>query len=223
MTLNMSFKLIEHSKFIRLINMLRFFIKIFKRIFFEDQIRRKYQIIQSRVLQDLKSNIKINIALNNWTNSNNIVFMSVIDYFIDKNWKYREVFFVFQSLSDVHTNEMMTKIIVNILKKYKLKNRLLAVTTNNASNNDKMKKNMKKILKELEVKWNHEKNHVFCIAHVIQLVVNELLVSMKIFAVNDWMNDVFHENRLNDIDKKSELINTFLKICYFSLIFLTKC
>jgi hypothetical protein len=149
--------------------------------------------------------------------------MSVIDYFIDKNWKYREVFFVFQSLSDVHTNEMMTKIIVNILKKYKLKNRLLAVTTNNASNNDKMKKNMKKILKELEVKWNHEKNHVFCIAHVIQLVVNELLVSMKIFAVNDWMNDVFHENRLNDIDKKSELINTFLKICYFSLIFLTKC
>ncbi len=219
----MSFRLIEHSKFIRLINMLRFFIKILKRTFFEDQIRKKYQIIQNRVLQDLKSNIKISIALNNWTSSNNIVFINVTDYFINKNWKYREIFFAFQSLSDAHTNEMMTKIVVNILKKYKLKNWLFAMTTNNASNNDKMRKNMKKILKDLEVKWEHEKNHVSCIAHVIQLAVNELLVSMKIFAVNDRMNDVFHENRLNDIDKESELINILLKICYFSRMFLTKC
>jgi hypothetical protein len=147
--------------------------------------------------------------------------MSVIDYFIDKNWNYREVLFAFQSLSDAHTNEMMTKIIVNILKKYKLKNRLLAVTTDKASNNDKMRKNMKKILKNLEVEWDHEKNHVSCIAHVIQLAVNELLVFIKIFAVNDWMNDVFHENRLNDIDKESELVNILLKICYFSRTFFT--
>jgi hypothetical protein len=40
---------------------------------------------------------------------------------------------------------------VNILKKYKLKNRLLAVTIDNASNNEKMRKEMKKILKELDI------------------------------------------------------------------------
>ncbi len=42
MTLNMSLKSIKHSKFIRLMNMLKFFINIFKRTFFENQIRKKY-------------------------------------------------------------------------------------------------------------------------------------------------------------------------------------
>jgi hypothetical protein len=57
----------------------------------------------------------------------------------------------FQSLSDAHTNEMMIKIVVNILKKYKLKNRLLAVIIDNASNNENMRKKMKKILKEFDI------------------------------------------------------------------------
>jgi hypothetical protein len=119
-------------------NMFKLFINILKRTFFEDQVRKKYQTIQSRFLQNLKSHIKISIALNNWTSSNNIVFMNVTNYFINKNWKYREVLLAFQSLSDVHTSETMIKIVVNILKKYKLKNRLLAVIIDNASNNEKM-------------------------------------------------------------------------------------
>jgi tetrahydromethanopterin S-methyltransferase subunit G len=44
---------------------------------------------------------------------------------------------------------------------------------------------------------------------------------MKVFVINDEMNEVFQEDRLNDIDKDIDLINTFLKICYFSRIFLT--
>jgi hypothetical protein len=144
MTLNMSFKSIEHSKFIRLMNMLRFFTNIFKRIFFEDQIRKKYQIIQSRFLQNLKSNIKINIALNNWTSLNNIVFINVTNYFIDKNWKYREMLLTFQSLSDVYTSKTMIKIVVNKLKKYKLKNHLLAIIIDNASIMRRWKKKWKK-------------------------------------------------------------------------------
>jgi hypothetical protein len=45
----------------------------------------------------------------------------------------------------------MTQIVVNILKKYNLKNRLLAIIIDNASNNEKMRKEMKKILKNIEI------------------------------------------------------------------------
>jgi argonaute-like protein implicated in RNA metabolism and viral defense len=45
----------------------------------------------------------------------------------------------------------MTQIVVNILKKYNLKNRLLAIIIDNANNNEKMKKEMKKILKNIEI------------------------------------------------------------------------
>jgi hypothetical protein len=123
-------------------NMFKFFINILKRTFFENQVRKKYQIIQNRFLQNLKSHIKINIALNNWTSSNNIVFMNVTNYFINKNWKYHEMLLTFQLLSDAHTNETIIKIVVNILKKYKLKNRLLAIIID-----------MRVIMKRWEKKW----------------------------------------------------------------------
>jgi hypothetical protein len=45
----------------------------------------------------------------------------------------------------------MTQIVVNILKKYNLENRLLAVITDNASNNEKMRKEMKKILRDIDI------------------------------------------------------------------------
>ncbi len=77
--------------------------------------------------------------------------MSVTGYFIDKNWKYREVLLAFQSLSGAHTGEMMVNIVVDILKKYNLENRLLAITTDNASNNEKMRKDIKNVLKDIEI------------------------------------------------------------------------
>jgi hypothetical protein len=57
----------------------------------------------------------------------------------------------FQSLSDAHTEEIMINIVVDILKKYNLENRLLAIITDNASNNEKIRKNIKNVLKDIEI------------------------------------------------------------------------
>jgi superfamily II DNA or RNA helicase len=61
------------------------------------------------------------------------------------------MFLIFQSLNKVYTNETMIQIVINILKKYNLKNRLLAIIIDNVNNNEKMKKKMKKILKDIEI------------------------------------------------------------------------
>jgi hypothetical protein len=45
----------------------------------------------------------------------------------------------------------MIKIVVNILKKYNLKNCLFAIIIDNANNNEKMRKEIKKILKNIEI------------------------------------------------------------------------
>jgi hypothetical protein len=50
---------------------------------------------------------------------------------------------------------------------------------------------MKKILKKLDIEWDHEKNHVFCIAHVMQFAVHKFFELMKISAVNDKINEIF--------------------------------
>ncbi len=164
---NMFFRLMKHFEFIRLINMFRSNTKILKRTLIKDIVRNKLFVVQRKILQDKKSNIKINIALNNWTSSNNLVFMRIIDYFIDREWRLREILLDFKSLWDSHTDKFMFKKIVNLMKNHKIERQLLRLINDNVENNDKMHNHIRLILKKLDIEWNHEKNHISCLTHVI--------------------------------------------------------
>ncbi len=82
-TINMFFHLMKHFEFIRFINKFRSNTRISKRVLLKNIVRKKHNIVRQKILQDMKSNTKINFAINNSTNSNNFAFMKIIDYFID--------------------------------------------------------------------------------------------------------------------------------------------
>jgi tyrosyl-tRNA synthetase len=61
--------------------------------------------------------------------------MAVSGYFINTEWEYREVLLGFEPLSSVHTGAYLSTVVLELLEKYGIKERVLAVTTDNASNN----------------------------------------------------------------------------------------
>lgn len=61
--------------------------------------------------------------------------MAVTGYFIDSNWEYREVLLGFEPLSGQHTGLNLGGVLWDILQKYDIEDRILAITTDNASNN----------------------------------------------------------------------------------------
>jgi hypothetical protein len=146
LAINMSFRSMKHSEFIRLINMLWSNTHISKRILLRDIVRKKHNIVRQKILQDMKSNTKINFAIDNWMSSNNLVFMKIIDYFIDHEWRLRKILLAFKHFLDSHIEKSMSRKVMNILKNYELERRLLDLTNDNASNNDKMRRFVRKIL-----------------------------------------------------------------------------
>ncbi len=179
LAINISFRSMKHFECIRFINMFRSNTHISKRILLRNIVRKKHNIVRQKILQDMKSNTKINLAINNWTSSNNLAFMKVIDYFIDHEWRFRKILLAFKHFLNSHIEKSMSRKMMNIFKNYELERRLLNLTSDNASNNDKMRRFVREILLKNDIEWNHEKNHVLCLTHVIQLTMNKLLKSLK--------------------------------------------
>jgi len=65
------------------------------RHWFDNLVKMQHQNIQETLLTELKQIIKILIALNNWISLSHLTFMSVIAYFINKNWNYQKILLVF--------------------------------------------------------------------------------------------------------------------------------
>ena len=122
--------------------------------------------IQQTLLTSLQPNTKISIALDAWTSSNNIIFLAIISYFINHNWKLQEAFLGFKHLSGCHTGRNMGRLVDDILIKYNLKKCLFAITTDNASNNKTLHQHVAGNCSTFEQGY-----HVPCLAHVIQLAV----------------------------------------------------
>ncbi len=167
LTINMSFRLMKYFEFIRLINMFRSNTKISKWILIEDMMRKIFFVIRQKILQNKKSKTKINIALNNWMSSNNLTFMKITGYFIDREWRLWEILLNFKSFRESHTDKFMFKKVVDVIKNYEIQRQLLNLISDNVVNNDKMRKYVFMKLNKFDIEWNHKKNHISCLTHVI--------------------------------------------------------
>lgn len=90
---------------------------------------------QNSFFDHLPSNAKISIALDCWTSPFQQAFMAITGYFIDDSWSFREVLLAFEPLHGSHTGANLGRILLQVLEKYNLTQRVLAITTDNASNN----------------------------------------------------------------------------------------
>lgn len=61
----------------------------------------------------------------------------------------------------------------------------MAITADNASNNNSFLKKLERICKEKQIDFNHKKNNIRCLAHIINLTVQEILrcIKLKIFIL----------------------------------------
>lgn len=119
--------------------------------------------------------------------------MAVSGYFIDADWEYREVLLGFEPLTGVHTGAYLSTVVLNLLEKYEIKGRVLAVTTDNASNNSTLIKSLQDSLQSQGLGSDTLLIRVPCLAHVIQLSLKQLLGQLKANPVNENIDTVWSE------------------------------
>jgi hypothetical protein len=167
---------------------------------------------QEDLLRRLPAGSKISIALDCWTSPFSQAFMAISGYFIDEDWQYREILLGFEPLYGTHSGANLSVVLLEILQRHKIEDRVLAVVTDNASNN-------KTLVDTLQQSMSDDITliRVPCIAHVIQLSLNELLGSMKADPMNEttearWTEQRSQSARMNAKHHRREIVRTLNKV-----------
>ncbi|KAJ5318460.1 HAT dimerization [Penicillium atrosanguineum] len=182
--------------------------------------RRLQKLVQEEhysILSTLPPHAKLSIALDCWTSPSKYAFMVITGYFIDRNWNYREILLGFEPLDGPHSGLNLSSVLIELFKKHDITSRILAVTSDNASNNTTLVKAVQELIDSLQLPGNPVIVRIPCLAHVIQLSLRELLGSVKADPQNDevdkTISDVQAQARaLRATQSQKAIVSTLVKI-----------
>lgn len=171
---------------------------------------------QQETLQQLPSSAKMSIALDCWTSPFKHAFMAITGYFLDQEWEYREVLLGFEPISGSHTGVNLGDVVLQIL--HQIADRVLAVTTDTASNNKTLIAAVNDLIKKLYMETDSTIVQVPYLAHVIQLSLVDLLGKMKASPKNDNAETEWSDDRVRLLrarQQKHEIADTLNKVCFY--------
>jgi hypothetical protein len=213
------FQFIEHPQFREIISFARLAPiqpQIPSAVTIRSRLRQSVQEQQKSILQKLPLNAKLSIALDCWTSPFRQAFMAITGYFLDQYWQYQEVLLGFEPLSGSHTGVNLSDMVLKILQQHKITDRVLTVTTDNASNNNTMVASIQESLQSLELSNSSTIMRIPCIAHIIQLSLNDLLGKMKAIPKNESTEINWSDDRVRILrarQQKREIVDTLNKVC----------
>lgn len=170
---------------------------------------------QDSVLQKLPKDGKLSVALDCWTSPFQQAFMAVTGYFLDKDWNYREILLGFEPLHGTHSGVNLSAVLLELLQKHQITDKVLAITTDNASNNSTMLSSIQDSIQSLEIGDRTTIIKVPCLAHVIQLSLKQLLGQMKANPKNDIAEMQWSETQdqlIRSRQQKREIVDTLNKV-----------
>ncbi|KAJ6646911.1 putative AC transposase, partial [Pseudolycoriella hygida] len=123
---------------------------------------------------------KISITMDSWTSKNWIPFLAIRGHWIDDDWNYKSKLLDFAYIEGNHSGEKHSQIFIKCVERLKLPfSKILAITLDNASNNDTLFKWL------IEHGLSPERNQVRCMPHIINLAAQDILKSLNIPATED--------------------------------------
>jgi hypothetical protein len=176
---------------------------------------------QKGVLKRLPDGSRLSLALDCWTSPFQQAFMAITGYFLDQDWNYCEVLLGFEHLHGSHTGENLSKTVIQLLTDHGITDRVLSVTTDNATNNNTLMMNIQETIQS----QSQSDTLIFrvpCIAHVIQLSLNELLGKLKVTPPNkeielEWSDERTHSFQTKRSSSTRQIADTLKKASSISL------
>ncbi|KAJ5662647.1 uncharacterized protein N7477_010263 [Penicillium maclennaniae] len=125
--------------------------------------------------------------------------MAITGYFLNKQWEYRQILLGFEPLEGTHTGENLALALYTIINRHKIKDQILAITTNNTSNNKTIFNKVQRIYPDISIIY------IPCMAYIIQLSLNKLLYRIKAKPKNDTCGPISYRRLLPSEDRKGIL------------------
>ncbi|CAJ0883449.1 9889_t:CDS:10, partial [Entrophospora sp. SA101] len=120
-----------------------------------------------------------------WTSANTIPFLGITSHWINIDWQLQETLIDFVKLSGPHSGDNLREAFVASCRDLGIFAKLLAVTTDNAMNNNTFVSSLADICYNEGINFDIDNNHVRCLAHVMNIAVQHALKSLKATAANN--------------------------------------
>jgi hypothetical protein len=211
---NWSFRTVERPSFQRFIKFLRPDTVITSRYKFRNAFETQVEEASAALLQDLGPATKISVALDAWSASNHLSFLGIKVYYINSTWQLQERLLDFIPMRGQHTGVSMAEHLLSILTTRDLRHRLLAITADNASNNSTLCRTVQSYLAQDNICWSALENSIPCLAHVINLVVQEILQHLKLAnPVETAPGEPLQRDQIRQIVTTISVPNSLRKVC----------
>lgn len=120
---------------------------------------------------------KISITMDGWTSKNSLPFLAIRGHWLDSTWKYETKLLDFAFIEGKHSGQKHSEILIDVLQRLEIPFcKILAITLDNATNNDTL----------FDFLQDHgitaTSNQVCCMAHIINLGVQNILGTLKVPA-----------------------------------------
>ncbi len=153
-------------------------------------------IEEKEKLKNTFSNInsKISFTLDGWTSPNNLSLIAITAHWISDSWEMKNCLLAIRELQS-HTGENIAKLFVSVLQEFNInESRLMAITMDNASNNDTFVDSCKEFFPSI---INLKTRRVRCFAHTINLCCQEFVKEAK--KVKDSNDNIGRIEKLRKI------------------------
>ncbi|GBC28488.2 ribonuclease H-like protein [Rhizophagus irregularis DAOM 181602=DAOM 197198] len=162
-----------------------------------DKFQRLIKLCNAKVeIPSADTNVpgKLSFTLDCWTSTNTVAFLGITCHYIDINWNLHDILVDFVHLSGSHTGENLAKAFLSCVdNEFNIFNKILAITADNAANNTTLLKELENVCGRNEINFNHKRNHVRCLAHIINLTSQEILRHIKAASEVQEENDILTE------------------------------
>jgi hypothetical protein len=199
--------MVEQPDFRELVEFLHPGAKPMSRHRLRDLLEESYNQCQDDLLPGLGQETKVSIAVDCWKSPNDNHFLAVMCYYISDSWEYREALLGFEPLSGQHTGRNLAEVVEAVLARHDLTQRLLVVTSDNASNNDTMRSTLESSFSSQNVSWNANMMKCSCLAHVPNLASKSLLNDMHIAPIDgDDDDDDIDDDDSESLDERESAL-----------------
>jgi hypothetical protein len=168
---------------------------------------------------ELKKANKVSLALDAWTSPNKLAFLAVVVYWITPDWRYRHALIAFEQLHGSHTGKRLNRVVTEKTKEYEIHEKILAITTDNASNNDTLHSEFEDEVRRAIGKLKFEVYHIPGLAHVVQLAVKAFLNNIDVIAENDQLEKVITKERIKKANQNTKGFKRTLTLVRSSYFF----
>jgi hypothetical protein len=180
--------------------------------------------IERQLLSGLVDGSKVSLSLDCWTSPFRQAFLGVVANYIDSSWNLKHDLIGFEHLEGIHSGLELAKVLMSCLMRYTLEGRVIAITTDNASNNKTLLKETEEMVKEFSSEdglFEGKIQHIPCLSHIIQLGLKALLGHIRLKPTNDEIQKVWNEEQqmaeLEREAKQKGIAFTLAKVSYSNI------